>query len=120
MLLTGVRCILTDVGRQIDGHALDDGGALGVEDGEAQAGGLDRWEADDAAVADGSQAVALLHQFVLQRLPLPVDFSLQRELPNPLAVADILLDHKAVAGSPLLDVKGITDYSPLPRERGRG
>ena len=40
---------------QIDGRALDDGGAFRIKDGEAQTGSGDGGEADDATVSDGGE-----------------------------------------------------------------
>ena len=49
---------------QIDGGALDDGLALRVHHGEAELRGSDGGEADDAAMADGGQSVAIVHECI--------------------------------------------------------
>ena len=93
-----------DVGRElrsiIHANVRNDGPAtaLGICDGEAQSGGSDCGEANDAAVAYGGQSVALLYQCILQRQPLAIDLSLKREFPDTLSVADILFYEEAVEG----------------------
>ena len=69
-------------------------------------------------MTDGGESVTVLSPYILERLPLSADQCFQRELPNPLTIADILLCKETVHGCWALEVDDgyiavLTDFSLL-------
>ena len=95
-LLAAVRDVGGQVGREVQADLLDHRLGLRVDDREAELRGFHRREADDAAMADGGEAVAVLRELVGEREPFAVDQGLQRELLHALAQGDVLLRDEAV------------------------
>ena len=54
-------------------------------------------------MTDGGQAVAILHELILQRHPLPIDLSFQCEFLHTLTIADILLSNETIESCRLLE-----------------